>query len=161
MKAYLSLILVLAVLIVLPLAHCDSEAPPAKGIDIQGAHIISEGAYFRFQIFNDNSFPVNITMYGPLSSESYYSIPAWGSVDCDLVAPSAPWVYNQVTYHFEIVSSQEDGLYGMNDFTVLVLNSSWLLFFNLLPLIIGTILIIIAVILFFRLASTSKKKVTK
>jgi len=135
----LSSLLVSFTILILPLGRCDPESPPTY-VDIEGAHIVSEGAYFRFWIFNNYSFPVTVTVNGA----DILNIPSKSWVDYDVIAPNITVPYEQVTYKFSVRRS-----YGQTtnyDFTVLVLNSSFVQIFNLAVPMLVTMLVIIAAI---------------
>jgi hypothetical protein len=119
-----------------PLARCDlSRYPPITGVVIEGAHIVSEGAYFRFWIFNNNSFSINVTVNGA----DTLSIPPKSGVDYDVIAPNISVPYEQVTYEFTVEASNGVLLQPKNvDFPVLVLNSSFTQIFDLaIPIILA------------------------
>lgn len=119
-------------------ARCDLPRPPINaGVEIEGAHIVSEGAYFRFWIFNNNSFAVNVTVNGA----DTLSILPESSVDYDVIAPQISVPYEQVTYKFTIVGG--DSSPTNVDFTVLVLNSAFAQVFDLIIPILSTIAVIV------------------
>jgi hypothetical protein len=119
-----------------------------KGVDIEGAHIVSEGAYFRFWISNNNSFPINVDeitgddnayLAGPLV------VPPNSSIDYNVIAPQISGVYKQVTYKFFLVG--DDNEPNTVNFTVLVLNSSFVQIFDLIfPILIVIVFVIIATV---------------
>jgi hypothetical protein len=122
----LSSLLVSFTILMQPLGRCDPESPPTY-FDIEGAHIVSEGAYFRFWIFNNNSFPVNVTVNGA----DILNIPSKRWADYDVIAPNINVPYEQVTYKFSITSYYVQTT--NYSFTVLVLNSGFVQIFNLAP----------------------------
>ena len=121
-----------------PLGRCDI-GPPIIGVDIEGAHIVSEGAYFRFWIFNNNSFSINVTV----NEADVLSVPPESWVDYDVIAPRISVPYEQMTYKFSVTS---DDVPAENvDFTVLVLNSSFVQIFDLtVPILITIVAIVLA-----------------
>ena len=64
---FMSFFLVLSAFIAVYTARCDPYSPPLTGVEVEGAHIVSEGAYFRFWIFNNNSFPIQVQMRDKVS----------------------------------------------------------------------------------------------
>lgn len=139
----LTLFLVSFVILAQPIGRCDPSFPPLTGVDIEGAHIVSEGAYFRFWIFNNNSFSIRVAVNGADIS----SVPPKSGIDYDVIAPQISAPYEQLTYKFSLTSSSYPA--KTVDFTVLVLNSSFVQVFELaIPILIAvttTILSIIAV----------------
>ena len=102
---------------------------------------MSEDAYFRFWIFNNNSFSINVTVNGADS----FSIPPNRSADYDVIAPYISVPYEQVTYQFWLVGP--DGYESIVNFTVLVLNSNFVQIFNMaIPLLLTVIAIIVVLI---------------
>jgi hypothetical protein len=130
------------VILTQPLGRCDSPRPPINaGVDIEGAHVVSEGAYFRFWIYNRNSFSVNVTVNGA----GTLSIPSESGVDYDVVAPQISIPYEHVTYKFLITGG--DSPPKNVDFTVLVLDSSFAQIFDLtIPVLVTIAAIVVAVV---------------
>lgn len=137
----LSLLFVFCIVLTEPSGQCDPYFPPLKGVTLEGAHIVSEGAYFRFWIFNNNSFSIKAAVNGVDIS----SVPPESGIDYDVIAPQISTPYEQVTYKFSFVSN--DSVLTA-DFTVLVLNSSFVQIFDL----IVPILIVIAVVIIITVA---------
>jgi hypothetical protein len=125
-----------------PLAVCDPViGPTLKGVTLEGAHIVSEGAYFRFWIFNNNSFPIFVYVNG----FAIPNVPPQSGIDYDVIAPQISTPYEQVTYKFTFGSNYNDPL--TVDFTVLVLNSSFMQIFDLIvPILIVIAFVIIATV---------------
>jgi hypothetical protein len=143
MVLMLSSFLVSFIFLTRPLGRCDpfSTGYPISGVDIEGAHIVSEGAYFRFQIFNNNSFPITVTVNGA----DTYSVPPESSIDYDVIAPQISVPYEQVTYNFSMWANSY--LTRTVEFKVLVLNSSFVQIFNLLvPILITISAIVVALV---------------
>jgi hypothetical protein len=113
-----------------------------EGIDVEGAHIVSEGAYFRFWIFNNNSFTIQVQLQGQSERRD---VPPYGSIDYDVIAPRVSGVYEQVHYQFAITGQSNASLV---DFPVIVINSLFVQIFNPLTtvLLITIAIVIIAVV---------------
>lgn len=129
-----------------PFGGCDPTFLPIQ-VSIQGAHIVSAGAYFRFWIFNYYEYPINVTINGA----DTLSIPSRGSIDYDVIAPQISVPYEKVTYTF-LFTTNVTGLFGTQarnpvDYTVLVLNSSFVQIFDLIvPILIVIAIVIIATV---------------
>jgi hypothetical protein len=124
-----------------PLGRCDLPPPPRlSGVVIEGAHIVSDGAYFRFWIFNNNSFPINVSV----NEADILIVPPKSGVDYDVIAPNISVPYEQVTYKFSVTASGY--ILPKNvDFPVLVLNSSFIQIFDLiLPILVTIAAIVVA-----------------
>jgi hypothetical protein len=120
-----------------PLVRGDI-GPHSHGVAIEGAHMVSEGAYFRFWIYNELPYSVNVSVNG---GDTLVVSPRSG-VDYDVIAPFISVPFEQVTYRFLI----QDG-YGSSevDATVLVMNSVLVQIFNMaIPILIIIAAIIIA-----------------
>jgi hypothetical protein len=134
-------------LFALPVVLGDIGPYPASRLEIQGAHIVSEGAYFRFWIANHYDQPVYVTIN---DCEALY-IPPNASADYDVIAPQISVPYEEVTYTFKQYfypnSTQNISLRSLN-FTVLVVDSN---FFDLLLPIHATVAVglIVVCIAFF------------
>jgi hypothetical protein len=126
-----------------PLGRCDPSGPPLEGIDVEGAHIVSEGAYFRFWIFNNNSFPIQVQMQGQSERRD---VPPYGSINYDVIAPNVFGVYEQVNYQFAVTGQSNASLVN---FLVIVINSFFVQIFSPLTtiLLITIIVVIIAVVI--------------
>jgi hypothetical protein len=123
-----------------PLVVCDPYiGPPLTGVTLEGAHIVSEGAYFRFGIFNNNSFSISVRVGADISS-----VPPESGIDYDVIAPQISTPYEKVTYQFDFGSNDAELTV---DYTVLVLNSSFVQIFDLVvPIIIVIAFVIIATV---------------
>jgi len=84
----------------------------ANQLEIQGAHVVSEGAYFRFLLVNHYPIPIYVSIINdsePISllppnnqlsvniSESIYLLPN-SSANYDVIAPEVSFPYGKVTY---------------------------------------------------------------
>lgn len=136
----LSSLFVFCIVLTKPFGRCDWEFPRLEGVDVEGAHIVSEGAYFRFWLSNNNSFPVHVIVYSTAQGADNLVVPSKGSIDYDVIAPQISGVYEQVTYKFSISGPSN---VSTVDFTVLVLNAGFVQIFDL----IGPILIVIGVVI--------------
>ncbi|MGD0979653.1 MAG: hypothetical protein ABR962_11015 [Candidatus Bathyarchaeia archaeon] len=123
-----------------PFGKCDPSGFLPVQVSIQGAHIVSAGAYFRFWIFSYYDYPINVTINGA----DTLSIPSGGSIDYDVIAPQISVPYEKVTYTF-VFSVNYD--VKPVDYTVLVLNSSFVQIFDLIvPILIVIAIVIIAAV---------------
>jgi hypothetical protein len=125
---------------------CDPTWLPIQ-VNIQGAHIVSAGAYFRFWIKNYYNFPINVTMNGA----NTVSIPPQGSIDYDVIAPQISLPYEKVTYTFlfttNVTNSWSQQAQNPINYTVLLLNSAFLQIFDpVFPILIAIALVIIAIV---------------
>jgi hypothetical protein len=133
-----------------PFGRCDTPDPNPNlsGIVVQGAHIVSEGAYFRFWILNNLTNPINVTINGA----DTLTIASESSIDYDVVAPQVSMPYQKATYTFRFsyakpVENQPHGLHGEIDFPVLVLSSGFVQIFDLIIPILVVVATAIAVII--------------
>jgi hypothetical protein len=140
----LTFILVSFAFVTIPLGRCDPYAPPLTGVEVEGAHIVSEGAYFRFWIFNNNSFAIYVQMRG---QSDRMIVPPNGSVNYNVVAPRISGIFEQVTYEFALTGPSNASLVN---FPVIVVNSFLVQIFNLLIpillIIIGTVVVSFAIV---------------
>jgi hypothetical protein len=103
--------------------------------------MVSEGACFRFWIFNKNSFSVNVTINGV----DTLCVPPGSGVDYDVVAPWISLPYEHVTYNFLIMGG--DSPAKNVDFTVLVLNSAFVQIFDLaIPILVTIAAVAVALV---------------
>jgi uncharacterized membrane protein len=140
----LSFLFVFCIVLTEPFGECDPTLLPIQGVNIQGAHIVSAGAYFRFWIFNNYTYPINVTINGA----DTLSIPSRGSIDYDVIAPQIFTPYEKVTYTFVFSVNGAEPWQPVN-YTVLVLNSSFVPIFDLtVSILIAAAAIILVVIAF-------------
>jgi hypothetical protein len=153
----LSSLMVSYMILTEPLGRCDpGRIPDETPIAIEGAHIVSEGAYFRFWIFNNFPYPINVTINGA----DMRSIPSRGSIDYNVIAPQISTLYEEVTYTFEL-SATDKGPWQPINYTVLVLNSSFVTIFDLtVPILIVIAVVILVVIAFVILKRRRSARVT-
>jgi hypothetical protein len=141
--------LIPSIILAAPFGQCDiNPYPNLHGIVVQGAHIVSEGAYFRFWISNNFSIPINVT----INNDETLTIAAKNSIDYDVVAPKVSLLYRKVTYIFRFsyaknVEHQLHSLNGEIDFTVLVLSSDFVQVFDLIIPILIIVTIAVAAII--------------
>jgi hypothetical protein len=110
-------------------------------LEVQGAHVVSAGAYFRFLVVNHYSFPIYVSIVnggGPVYgfgylgnfslsvniTESIYVLPN-SSGSFDVIAPEVSFPCEKVTYTFIqalALPVSQHALYLM-DYQVIVLNS--------------------------------------
>lgn len=138
----LSSLFVFCIVLTEPFGQCDPAYLPIQ-VSIQGAHIVSAGAYFRFWIFNNFTYPINVTINGA----DTLSIPSRSSINYDVIAPQISAPYQKVTYTF-VFSVNGAGGWKPVDYTVLVLNSSFVQIFDLIvPILIVIIVVIITTVI--------------
>jgi hypothetical protein len=142
-------LLISSIILVVPFGQSDiNPGPSLHGIVVQGAHIVSEGAYFRFWILNNTTDTINVTV----NSADTLTIFPKNSTDYDVVAPQLSMPYQKITYtfHFSYAKNTENQLHplhGEMDFTVLVLSSGFVQFFDLIiPVLIIVIIAVAAII---------------
>jgi len=127
-------------MVIEPPARCDPSPAPLTDVTLEGAHMVSEGAYFRFWIFNNNSFPITVYVKGA----GVLSVPPKSWVDYDVTAPQISTPFERVTYTFEFSA---DGQAQVVDFPVMVLNSNFLQIFELaVPILIAVAAIIVSTV---------------
>lgn len=124
-----------------------------NGLEIQGAHVVSEGAFFRFWMMNHYSQPVYVVIN---DGDPIYILPN-GSANYNVIAPQISVLSERVTYTFKqyFESPRPDHLYMAINTTVLVLDSSYTEAFSLIvPLqfiiAIGLIIVVISFIIWQR-----------
>ena len=141
--------LISSIILTAPFGQCDiNPGPNVNGIVVQGAHIVSEGAYFRFWILNNLTNSINVT----INNADTLTIAPKSSIDYDVVAPQVSMLYQKVTYTFRFsyaknVEYQPHGLHDELDFTVLVLNSGFAQVFDLIiPILLIVTIAVVAII---------------
>jgi hypothetical protein len=136
-----------------PLVRGDI-GPHSHGVVIEGAHMVSEGAYFRFWIYNELPYTVNVSVNGG----DALVVPSRSGVDYDVVAPFISVPFEQVTYKVSIMDG--DAVPTNVDVTVLVMNSALVQIFNLaIPILIiiaGIIIALFAIVIVRRQRSHKK-----
>lgn len=128
-----------------PFGHSDPIGDPNEKVIIEGAHIVSEGAYFRFWILNNLTNALNVT----INNADILLIPSKSSIDYNVVAPNISMPYQKVTYtlRFSYTFQGEQILYNKVDYQVLVLASSFTLIFDLIVPILIAVAIVLAVVI--------------
>ena len=143
-------------------------------LEVQGAHVVSEGAYFRFLVVNHYSIPIYVSVINysePIYvlppnnylnvniNESIYILPN-SSANFDVIAPEVSFPYEKVTY--TIIQSldkpiSEHWVYIMK-YQVTVLDSNYFDFIVLTNIIfaVGLIVVAIAFIIWQRRLSHGK-----
>jgi hypothetical protein len=136
---------IILLLFALPVVLGDIGPYPASKLEIQGAHIVSEGAYFRFWIANHYDQPVYVTIN---DGEALY-IPHNASADYDVIAPQISVPYEEVTYTFRqyFYPTQNISLPSLN-FTVLVVHSSFFDFLLPIHFVVAAGLIVVCIAFF-------------
>jgi hypothetical protein len=120
------------------------------GVWIEGAHIVSEGAYFRFWLWSKEGYNVSVTINDQIT---YYLEPN-ASMNYDVVAPQVNMPFEKTHYYFKIDLAGADSMQGLNhhfpytiDFPVYVLDSGFILFFDyIVPVVIILIVILFVII---------------
>ena len=146
--------LALFAFVTIPMGRCDPYSPPLTGVEVEGAHIVSEGAYFRFWIFNNNSFPIYAQMRG--ESERII-VPPNSSINYNVIAPKISGIYEQVTYEFALTGPTNATLVSL---PVIVVNSFFVQIFNplipILLIIIGVVTVSVVIVIMRRRRSPEK-----
>ena len=93
-------VLILVTFSLLGNVYCDSPPPDytLKHLDIQGAKIVSEGAYFRIWIRNRLDFPIKVKIVSDFMQTDWQTIPTNESASFPLVAPLIESRKETVTY---------------------------------------------------------------
>lgn len=125
---------------------------------IEGAHVVSEGAYFRFLLVNHYGVPMYVTVN---DGEPIY-ISTDGSVNVDVIAPQVSVPFEVVTYTFKEYSptSQPADFMGEVDFpvTVLIYNFVDLVVLTAIIGAIGLFAVVIGFIIWHRRLLSGKVK---
>jgi len=115
---------------------------------IEGAHSVSEGAYFRFWLKNNYPQPIYVTIN---DADTLYIL-SGDSIDYNVAAPQISVPYTKITYTFKLHLLLDDPNYVSDKvgFTVLVLDSSLVQVFDIIiPLLIILAIVLIAAISVF------------
>jgi hypothetical protein len=142
--------LISSIILTVPSGQCDIAPEPnySWGIVVQGAHIVSEGAYFRFWIRNPLANPINVT----INDADTLTIASKSSIDYDVVAPRVWMLYQKVIYRFRFsyaqnVEYQPHGVHYELDFPVVVLSSGFVQIFDLIiPILVIVTIAIVTII---------------
>ena len=148
-------------------------------LEVQGAHVVSEGAYFRFLVVNHYPIPMYVSVINDSEpiyvlppnnylsiniSESIYILPN-SSANFDEIAPEVSFPYEKVTYtiiqaHDKPIS--EHWVYIMK-YQVTVLDSNYFDFTVLTNILfaIGIIVVAIAFIIWQRRLSHDKVRLNR
>ncbi len=129
-----------------PFGYSDPrDGVPNERVLIEGAHIVSEGAYFRFWIMNNLTWALNVT----INNADILLIPSKSSIDYNVVAPQVSVPYQKVTYIFKISNTWdgEESVYSEIDYPVLVLDSGFTQIFDLIaPILIAVGIVLTAIV---------------
>ncbi len=121
----------------------DPIGNPNDRVIIEGAHIVSEGAYFRFFVKNNYSQPI----YVALDDNEKVYISAYNSTDFDVVAPQVFFPCENIVYTFKIhlaYLTDPDYVSDKLEYTVLVVSTIFVQIYNfILPFLIITLGIVI------------------
>ena len=121
----------------------DPEGDPNDKFIVEGAHIVSEGAYFRFYVKNNYTQPIYLTFN---DGERLY-IPSYASTNFNVIAPQVSFPYDSVVYTFKLhfLLSNPDYVSKIIEYKVLVLDSAFVEIFNFslpfLMIIIGVLVV--------------------
>jgi hypothetical protein len=143
---------ILGLILVLLLVPTIVLADPIRGnqLEIQGAHIVSEGAYFRFLMVNHYGVPIYVTIN---DGDPIY-LPTNGSANYNVIAPQISMSYQVVTYSFKQYynSSLQDQSGFTIDFPVTVVAYNFVEFILATNIIIaiGLFVFIISFIIWHR-----------
>ena len=147
-------------------------------LEVQGAHVVSEGAYFRFLVVNHYPIPIYVSVLNdsepiyvlPSPSPSYLNVNITESIyilpnssaNYDVIAPEVSFPYKKVTY--TIIQAldkpiSENWVYIMK-YQVTVLDSNYFDFIVLTNILfaIGLIVVAIAFIIWQRKLRRSAKR---
>ena len=128
-------------------------------LEIQGAHVVSEGAYFRFFMVNHYGIPIYVTV----NDGDPIHIPINGSVDYDVIAPQVSAPFEVVTYIFkQFVASQQNPFLEV-DFPVTVVASNFIssIIVTNITIAIGLFTFVVTFIIWYRRISSGKIKLNK
>lgn len=129
-----------------PFGYSDPrDGVPNERVLIEGAHIVSEGAYFRFWIMNNLTWALNVT----INNADILLIPSKSSIDYNVVAPQVSVPYQKVTYIFKISNTWdgEESVYSEIDYPVLVLDTGFTQIFDLIaPILIAVGIVLTAIV---------------
>jgi hypothetical protein len=156
----MSILGLILVLLVVPII-VSADPRWFNELEIQGAHIVSEGAYFRFLMVNHYGDPIYVTVN---DGDPIY-IPTNGSVNYNVIAPQISVPYEEVTYTFKeyYPTPQSAHLMGTVDFPVTVLAYDFIDFIVLTNIIIaiGLFAVVIAFIVWHRRLFSGKVKLNR
>jgi len=117
--------------------------------EIQGAHVVSEGAYFRFLVVNHDSDSIYVTV----NDGDLIYIPVNGSANYNVIAPQISVPYEVVTYTFRVYSTTPQRVeFRTIDFPVTVVSSSFIGFVVVTDIIIaiGLFVVLFAFIIWYK-----------
>jgi len=163
----LSSLLITFVILTQPFGRCDPMpvGPPLYGVDVEGARIVSEGAYFRFWIHNNNSFSIDVNVFTPEHTMDNFIVPANGSINYDVIAPKISVAYEQVTYEFWLSGPNSSGQYvTLADCGVIVVNYGFVQIFSFsveLLIMFAAIIVALVAIVVVRRRRGGKRKTHK
>lgn len=107
LKKFLGLTLALCfifLLIQIPVYGDGLGAPPPRYLDVQGAKIVSEGAYFYFEVKNIGKEQVDVIMHTPLMFEEFNQYDTYGGFSSgnqlSIYVPFTLDINQSVKFHF-------------------------------------------------------------
>jgi len=103
-KRFLATIVILSCLLPVQNIFADGIVRPPKGVDVQGAKLVSEGAYFYIKVTNNRGEAVNITMHTPIMFEEFKQYSTSNSSIGDSVVPFSLNSGDSVYFHFHAPS---------------------------------------------------------
>lgn len=153
---------VLGLILVLLLVPTIVLADPIWGnqLEIQGAHIVSEGAYFRFLMVNHYGVPIYVTIN---DGDPIY-IPTNGSANYNVIAPQISTPYQVVTYSFKQYYSPLQAQFGLTidvPVTVVAYDFVELILATNIIIAIGLFVFIISFIIWHRRLSSGEVKLSR
>ncbi len=148
-REFLSFSLLFLLLFLIPIAVVGDPSYHG-GVWIEGAHIVSEGAYFRFWVWSKESVSISVTINDGIT---YYLEPN-ASISYDVVAPKVNMPFEKIHYFFKVNVTGVDSMQGLEnhfpytiDFSVYVLSSGFIQFFDyIVPVILILVVAILVII---------------
>lgn len=157
MVAFLSLAIVAAD----PVGGGDYEWP----VLVEGSHIVSEGAFFRFEIINTSNENLSVTIVNYVNYSWHYNftagsqgdvvyyLPPDASITYPVIAPRARLPFEKLHYFFKVDADGNSSYLGLEwqhytiDYSMYVVSSGFVTFFDyFIPILL---VIVVVFILFF------------
>jgi hypothetical protein len=160
----LSILGLILVLLVLP-TIVSADLRWFNELEIQGAEVVSEGAYFRFLMVNHYGFPI----YVAINNGDPIYIPTNGSASYNVIAPQISKPYESVLYTFTeyLQTPQPANFMGTVDFPVTVVSINFIdstiyyIYITNLMTAVGLFAVVTAFILWHRRLFTGRVKLKK
>jgi len=159
-RLYLVILFALCLFSVLAPITVLGDPVYSGGLRVEGAHIVSEGAYFRFWICNYEDYNVSVTIDDGIT---YYLPKRYNTTNSNftynVIAPQVNLLFEKVHYFFKVNVTGVD--YNSHpwfrthfpytiDYPVYVLDSSFIILLDyLVPaiIVIATVLVVVTAIL--------------